>query len=632
MNTVRRFLGLFRDSPTYGRDRANLISGFTIGTTSLFLNAVVLMMVLPLMVDPDDRDFRAITENIEFGQLLALILLGGATAFATLLIPLRLVSVFWGPRIGRYFDQIVLSGISPLRYMIGKATSQNLFLGLILFLLLPYLVLSLTLGGIDFAVFLASLLLVWLYCMALALVTLWVSLYLNELLSACVVTGTAIVLCALGCAPLPIQPFVITPFPALMQPIYASMSVFNDGTTPEFFPFFFSSALCLTSVICLATFGIFLGPLYGIIRENSTFGEVVRAGDSKNKRWFRLRLHIQRPSEVAFFYENRSRSFRCHEGLIRWSVVFLGLLLIVAAAYLIFLYVMSLVIPAPGNVHWWVFEFHTTYLAIHGLGLTLSVFAFSHAKNTTYMRLPFFRGRSAEVSTLDTMFFLFFALLSSAMAIAFPFVFELLIAGPAGISVFTDQIYGTRGHAIDYRHIAVQGTLAISASALVIYALQRLACLMLWIRSVAFVSVVGSYLLAIGLLPVILGAMFDEIAEMRQIPGISDWIPTLVIISPFAVMMSRFNEMGSHFTDELSTASFFIVHGVMIAAVLWGVRRQGRRLRRSYLVEAEPPEPETHPAKTLVDQPPGSGRRAQEAGAGEPAAPTSAEPAWEGNR
>src|SRR5690349_4413117 len=114
MNAVRRIFDYFADSPTFGRDRAALISGFSIGTASLLLNFAVLMLAMPVLIDPDDPAFRQMTEQLEFGNLLALILLGGASAFATFLIPLRLVSVFWGPRVGRYFDQIVLSGISPL--------------------------------------------------------------------------------------------------------------------------------------------------------------------------------------------------------------------------------------------------------------------------------------------------------------------------------------------------------------------------------------------------------------------------------------------------------------------------------------------------------------------------------------
>ena len=92
---------------------------------------------------------------------------------------------------GGYFDQIVLSGISPLRFVIGKAASQNLFLGLILFLLLPYFVLSVTLGGVSLESFVAGLVLVWLYCMALAMVTLWAALYLNDLLAAVLVIAAA---------------------------------------------------------------------------------------------------------------------------------------------------------------------------------------------------------------------------------------------------------------------------------------------------------------------------------------------------------------------------------------------------------------------------------------------------------
>ncbi|MDA1232070.1 MAG: hypothetical protein O2856_14950, partial [Planctomycetota bacterium] len=225
MNAMRRFFGLFQNSPTFGRDRANLISGFTIGTTALALNAAILSMVLPLMMDPNDHDFRMITQNIEFGQLLGLILMGGATAFATFLIPMRLGTVFMGPRIGRYFDQIVLSGISPMRFLIGKVTSQNLFLALTLFLLLPWFVLVLALGGLEGPVFLGNLILVWLYCMMLAMVMLWLSLHMNEILAMGILMLVASILCGFGCAPFPVQPFIVTPFPALMYSVYTAVGV-----------------------------------------------------------------------------------------------------------------------------------------------------------------------------------------------------------------------------------------------------------------------------------------------------------------------------------------------------------------------------------------------------------------------
>lgn len=354
------------------------------------------------MLDPDDAMYRTITENVEFGQLLALILLGGAAAFATFLIPLRLATVFMGPRTGGYFDQIVLSGISPLRFLIGKATSQNLFLALILFLLLPYLVLSLTLGGVDFGSFVAGLFLVWLYCMALALVTLWMSLYFNEVLAAVIVIGSAALIAELGCIPLEFQPFVLTPFPALIHPVYQSVPYYQNAIPTAFFPVFLSCAIGMTLVICVSLFAIYVGPLFGIIQENSTFGEVVRAGDSKRRRWFRMRPHIQRPSEIAFFYENRSEQFRRWEGLIRWGIGFCGLTLvsIAASAGLLWLVTFVPVLRGGNWPPWFRYEVSITYLTIHGVGLVLAMLLFSHGKNSAYLRIPVFRGRMTEVSRL----------------------------------------------------------------------------------------------------------------------------------------------------------------------------------------------------------------------------------------
>jgi hypothetical protein len=582
---MNRLTHFFWDSPTYGRDRANLISGFTIGTAGLLLNGAVLMLVLPLLLDPNDHDFRLLTENLEFGQLLALALLGGATAFATLLIPLRLLTVFWGPRIGRYFDQVVLSGISPLRFVIGKATSQNLFLGLILFLLLPYLVLSLTLGGVDVQFFLAGLFLVWLYCMALALVTLWVSLYLNELLAALVVIPSATACCALGCIPMPTRLFVMTPFPALLHPVYSSLPQLKGQVPTDFFPVFLSCAVCMSAVICVSLFAIHLGPLFGIIRENSTFGEVVRQGDSKRKRWFRLRLHIQRPSEIAFFYENRSPAFSRNEGLLRWGLGFWGLLLLSTTADLVSVSVFTQFAPS-GSDSWWVYEFHMSYLTIHGAGLVLAMIVFSHAKNSTYLRLPFCFGWKAEVARLDTTAFLLVLLLSTAASIATPFYFEEFRAAPNGTTVFPEFMYGTRGPPMDYARIAVEGSVVISVTGLTIYAFHRLVCLMTWIRSVAFAGVAALYFILVCILPIFVAAFFLNVPAMRSEQALADWAPfMLAMTSPFTVEMNLFRELGGQFPSNVSPIPFYLVHGMLLGLTLLAIRRRGRKLREMYLTK-----------------------------------------------
>ena len=588
MNLLRRFLGLFRDSPTYGRDRANLISGFSIGTAGLLLNGAVLMLVLPLMLDPDDRDFQVITENVEFGQLLGLILLGGAAAFATFLIPLRLTGVFWGPRVGRYFDQIVLSGITPLRFLIGKATSQILFLGLILFLLLPYMVLSLTLGGVEPGPFIAGVFLVWLYCMALALVTLWVSLYLNDLLAALAVMGAMVFFAAMGCIPMFGQSFVMTPFPALIHPLYSELPFLDGYVANNFMPIFLSCAVGMSILIVVSLIGIYLGPLYGIIRENSTFGEVVRPGDSKKKRWFRLRQHIQRPSEIAFFYEKRGDAFRRNEGLLRWGLGFLCLLLLAGGARFFFGYMLVTVIaPRGAGSQWWVYEFHTSNLVIHGFSMLFAVVLFSHARNTTFQKIPLVAGWRARVSVLDTIGFVAFALVSIAASIGMPFWYEINFVAPGGQTVFPDLMYVSRGREVDYLRVAIEGSIVITISALVVYGIHRVLCLTAWLRTTAIFGTSGVYFMFLCLFPMAFAILYFELPEWRSHDLFANWAPQLSMMSPMATMAFLFSEMGPDYKDLVTTTPFYILHIMALLLVVVIYFASGKKLRQQYLTTIE---------------------------------------------
>lgn len=586
MNAVRRFVGLFRNSPTFGRDRANLISGFTIGTTALVLNVAILCMVLPLMLDPNDRDFRMLTQNIEFGQLLGLILMGGATAFATLLIPMRLGTVFIGPRIGRYFDQIVLSGISPMRFLIGKVTSQNLFLAIALFLLLPWLVLVLALGGLEGPVFLGNLILVWLYCMMLAMVMLWLSLHMNEILAMGVLMCVAAICCGLGCAPFPVQPFVITPFPALMHSVYKAVELTNFDDSQGYFGVFVSCVAGMSVVTAMAFAGIYLGPLYGIIRDNSTFGEVVKAGDSKRKRWLRFRLHIQRPSEIAFFYENRGDTFRRHEGLVRWSTTMLCLLLPLTLAWMLFFSSFEKSFPAMiGNSwrQWWIFEFHVICHVLHGLGLVVAVFLFSHARNTTYMRLPFLFGWRPKVAQLDWMGFALILFLATTAAIGVPMVFNLVVAAPAGSTVFPDQKYVTEGEALDYLRVSIEGTLALSVAAVTIYLLQRTACLFSWLKSGAMIGVAAFYMIFVCAIPAFAGIFTYEMLRSPDLAVIREFARPVATMSPFVMLLNLYRESPQSWHD-VSSLPFYLYHFFIASICVPLMWFRSRKLQREYAV------------------------------------------------
>lgn len=582
---LRRFLRQFHDSPTHERDRANLMSAFTVGATALILNAVILMMVAPLILAPDDRDFRDLTENIEFGQLLALILLGGATAFATILIPFRLASVFLGPRIGRYFDQIVLSGITPFRFVIGKATSQNLYLALIFLLLLPYLILSITLGGMDVTTFVAGVLLVWLYCMMLAVVTLWVSLYVNELLSAVFVVGVFAILSGIGCAPIPVQVFTVTPFPVLLQPVYASLPDMAPDMYNNYWALYGSSVLVMTSVGCLALFCIHIGPLFGIIVDNSTFGEVVRKGDSKRKRWFRLRHHIQRPSEIAFFYENRGTSLRTYEGLLRWGLGSLLIFGVSTLGFLGFVALMGFLIGQwgpPGRN--WAAGFRGMILVIHGVGIVLAALLFSHARNTTFLRLPVIRKWRPEVARLDTICFLSFVAFSTSLAIATPHIFEHFVAVSQDTSIFYLEPDSAESWApLGLDQMSIEGAVILSISGLTIYCLLRFLALTTWLKSLAFALAAILYLGFMTLLPFLPALLTQEVIELRRIQFLKEFTPQLAMASPAASVVRLFSPLGPGFPGHPSSLPFYISHAVLIGILLLAIRRSSRSLRSSYL-------------------------------------------------
>lgn len=586
MTAVRRFLSTLVDSPTYVRDRANLISGFTVGLAGLLLNGGILLFVFPFLLNPDDVGFQQLTDHVEFGQLVGFVLLLGVTIFATIFIPLRLVTVFWEPRTNRYFDQIVLSGISPFRYVIGKATSQNLFLVLLLFLLIPYLSLSLALGGVNLGFFLTGLFLVWLYCIALALVTLWLSLYLNELFSALLIITTAIILCICGCIPMSIQPFVMTPFPAFLNPIYQASPELHGVVERHYWVVFTSCVVCMTSIIAVSCFGIGIGPLYGIIRENSMFGEVVRAGDTKRKKTLRVRQHIQRPSELAFFYANRSQSFVRNEGFFRWGASLLTIILLVSASYWLLTATLLTAVRAhmKGSPFYFSEGVRGITLVIHAGGLALAAVLFSHSKNTTYLTIQYVWGRRVEVSRLDTIYFLFCVILSTIAATVYPLEIERLVMIPNSLTLYDSNASNANGVRVDDFRAMGEGTAVIVLAGFVVYAFQRAVCLSTWMRTSATIIVGALYLLLIGSIPFIVGAAILETSTSRRYPFLVDLVPTIVMSSPFAVMGYLFEgQLGPPYPENLSTIPFYVWHALLFGFAYLVIRINGKKLRKQYL-------------------------------------------------
>jgi hypothetical protein len=566
MNFLLQFPEFIRSSPTWIRDRSGLLSGYLVGLTALILNAGMLGMVAMLIDSP--RSFRQLLQSLDFGSLLGLLLCGGAIAAVTLLVPLRQTGLFLAPRIGRYFDQIVLSGISPMRYMAGTIVGQNLFFALILFLMLPWFALALSIGGMHLSTFLGNLFLIWLYSMLLAVSTAALSLYLTEPLAFAAIMAGSLILTLISILPISLQPGLVTPVPALMASVPQLMmaTVPMLGSPLGYAEIFVLTTLCMSAGIAVGLLQLHFGPLFGLIRDNSAFGEVVHHGDNRLRRRFRFRLHIQRPSELAFFYQNRSPLLTRWEGLIRWggSLLLLGTIagfgctLLFAGLRAI---LVSTTVAQAANAGYITASVQAAYVAGQ-LGTAgtavLALLLFSHSRSTFGMPVSVVPGIRLRVSTLDWASFL---LVVGGTATAVSLIL-LDSAGPCQqrFSVAVDQSsdYIAQFGRVSLSRWAVEPQIIVFTSAITVYLLQRNFCLYFWSRLMASILTGFLWFFGMAVVPLALGLMLHERAfRIETLDRYWELGLPMALLSPIMASIVRFAEGPHNLAWNTSLTGFY---------------------------------------------------------------------------
>ncbi|MBN2711926.1 MAG: hypothetical protein JXR97_05740 [Planctomycetes bacterium] len=339
------------DSPSVAQDLGTMWSPIRLGFWFILVNLVLgfsLGLTIYLSIIAADGDVMSYSQNLGLGQLCASVFLIGIGNILTILMPIRASGLLEGPRWGRYFDQIVLSGISPLRYFFGKIAAQNIFFLFIIIASLPWAIFSLSLGGTEVSFVIGGMFLLWIYANLITIFTLALGVFLHEIVAVIVV----ILLFAnaygfLGGMPWPTYiSSILTPSHYLLEPVYTHM--LNAGNGPPWgdithfelvlgpfniqigsFTFFlFYSAI----IGAIALVALLLGPVNCIVKENSTFGAIVLDGDMKKKSLFTKRFNLRRRSEISFFYENRTAFLTRWEGLFRHFGVLLTFTIIVVVA------------------------------------------------------------------------------------------------------------------------------------------------------------------------------------------------------------------------------------------------------------------------------------------------------------
>lgn len=603
MSMIGRFSAVLHDNPASVNRGATRFSGPMVAVAGVLLNLFILSLIFPFLIEPDDREFRMITESLGFGGLFSLILLGGTLVIATALIPFRLATVFLGPRIGRYFDQIVLSGISPFRLLIGNVTAQFNLVGLLLFLLMPHVVLAITFGGFQLTIFLGCLILIVSYCVMLSLCTLWASLYVNEIIAGLIVVALVVICGVIGGIPVSPQPMLMTPVPAFLQPVYASVPMLaNDRPFESFWPVFAGCFVFMSAISCVAALCIHLGPLYGIVKSNSTFGEVVKPGDASKRKRFRFRQHIQRPSEIAFLYQNRSESLTKYEGFIRWGLGFLILMLAVALAEVIRGYMVIDMsrnfgsTDSTANLRF-AYGFHVFGLVRHGITLVLAIALFSHSRNTTLQSVNVIGSKKATVSRLDWVGFLSILLVSTLANIGVFLGLEHSSLLQNGFSLMPTAAPTDYWRRVSFPRLLFEGTLVLNLCGLTAYLLHRWFCQKLWIKLVAFFWTYVAYGVVICGLPMLPLLVIEEITYRGSAGVLGKVGAAIAMISPGMQLATVGGEYSTRIPFHWFWWMFYLSQGILLFLLIRAYRVGNRRLKSELLDTSAIKSEEASPAE-----------------------------------
>ena len=228
-------------------------------------------------------------------------------------------------------------------------------------------------------------------------------------------------------------------------------------------------------------------------------------------------------------------------------------------------------------------------LMYFGWALVLAALVFSHARNSTYLKIPFLFGKPVELSRLDTIGFVLFAALSAAVAIGFPFWFDANVAQPLETTAFPVHSRGYR-QAFDYQRAAVEGSLCLLVSGIVVYTMHRFACLFTWLRVTAFTAVAAFYGVFVCLMPFLVAMTLAEFGLMTQGSVLEGVLLTGVMMSPAGVLMVLFGEGGRELAGA-STTAFYAFHILLFLLTIISMRKPGRLLRESYLETSTLPAP-----------------------------------------
>lgn len=325
------------DHPSISRAARNTFAEKRLGR-AIFINVLVLMVVFVIVQQLFTRGRLAFqSEEVSFARTAFLAFAIVETGLISLFLPMSFFGVFYQERKEQCFDQVVATGISPLRLLSGRMAIAMTFFGIMLLSALPFFILTVVMNGTTLGMVFSYYVVMFFYMSAISSITMFSVVAMDDTAipvlygllfpGGCLVAGMSSRITPAFSAISPIRHVTIE-MGGLMKSLglgtFVEPTLFGVGMPCEIV-----SILIYLSVMVFALGYVLVGPDLELAPGLNSFDTVAVGRKGEVIRGQRLLTStLLRTLQIRFFYENISPKLKFWSPFIR---VFSAILFVIVA-------------------------------------------------------------------------------------------------------------------------------------------------------------------------------------------------------------------------------------------------------------------------------------------------------------
>ncbi|MDF1665832.1 MAG: hypothetical protein P1V97_29015, partial [Planctomycetota bacterium] len=320
------------DHPSISRAVRNTFAEKRLGR-AIFINVLILMVVFVIVQQLFTRGRLAFqSEEVSFARTAFLAFAIVETALISLFLPMSFFGVFYQERKEQCFDQVVATGISPLRLLSGRMAVALTFFSIMLLSALPFFILTVVMNGTSLGMVFSYYMVMFVYMFAISSVTMFSVVAMDDTAipvlygllfpGGCLAAGLSSKITPAFGAISPVR-HVTVEMATLMKTL--GLGAFQDPTLfGAALPCELISILIYLTIITFALSYVLVGPDLELAPGLNSFDTVAVGRKGEVIRGQRLLTStLLRTLQIRFFYENISPKLKFWSPFIRVSAAVL---------------------------------------------------------------------------------------------------------------------------------------------------------------------------------------------------------------------------------------------------------------------------------------------------------------------